>query len=161
MHHDSRSYSQRKRDQMDYRRVYFSRNPGLFGCVWTCAYCHKPLLGRHSVQVDHIMPLNNPLGMNKSFNLVAACAKCNNDKSDKFDQRVAIGYMSKLLEIILFTLQKIAIVVFVAVWYLIAKMCSGVIKLVSALLLDTGIVGKIILVILVICVIYFVTLITH
>ena len=55
---DTRSYSQRKRDEFDYRREYFKHNPGIFGCVWTCAYCHRPIVGKQNVQVDHIMPLN-------------------------------------------------------------------------------------------------------
>ena len=35
---NGKSYSQRKRDKMDYRREYFKHNPGIFGCIWNCAY---------------------------------------------------------------------------------------------------------------------------
>lgn len=90
------TYSQKKRAKLDYRAVYFSHNPGLFGCIWFCAYCKKPIVGKQNVQVDHIMPLNNPLGMNRRFNLVAACPVCNNRKSDRVDYRVAQGYVNKL-----------------------------------------------------------------
>ena len=118
---DGRTYSQRKRDKLDYRAEYFKHNPGLFGCIWTCAYCHRPLVGRKNVQVDHIMPLNNPLGRNARYNLVAACAVCNNRKSDKVDYRVAQGYMSKIFEMIIFTIQKMVIIAVVGVWSLVLK----------------------------------------
>ena len=98
-----KSYSQRKRDKMDYRTEYFKHNPGLFGCIWFCAYCHRVILGERNVEVDHIVPLNNVLGMNKRFNLVAACQKCNRSKSDKLDGRVAVGYISKIFEVIIFS----------------------------------------------------------
>lgn len=120
------TYSQRKRAKMDYRAEYFQHNPGLFGCVWTCAYCHRPLLGRRNVSVDHILPLNSPLGRNTRFNLVAACRDCNLAKSDKIDYRVVKGYTSKLFDSIVFTIQKIFILIFVGIWWLIQRMFSGV-----------------------------------
>ena len=91
------TYSQKKRATLDYRDEYFKHNKGFFGGLYFCAYCKKPLT-RAQVQVDHIIPLNNPLGQNNRFNLVAACAKCNRDKSDKFDGRVIIGYTSKIAD---------------------------------------------------------------
>ena len=118
------SYSQKKRAKFDYRREYFKHNPGLFGCVWSCAYCHKPLLGKSNVDVDHIIPLNSPLGINARFNLVASCHKCNLQKSDNFDYRSTIGYASKLLEVIIFTIQKVLIVLFVGIWWLVSQIIS-------------------------------------
>jgi hypothetical protein len=101
---------------MDYRTEYFKHNPGLFGCVWKCAYCGKLLVGRGNVEVDHVTPLNNPLGQNARYNLVAACQRCNREKSDKFDGRVAVGYASKIFDTIVFSIQKIFVIAFVAIW---------------------------------------------
>lgn len=92
------SYSQKKRKKMNYRYAYLKRNPGLFGCIWSCAYCHRLILGKENLEVDHVMPLNNVLGRNASYNLVAACHRCNRRKSDIVDGRVVIGYASKLNE---------------------------------------------------------------
>lgn len=44
------------RDSNDYREEYFRKNPGLFGVLYFCSQCYKPLVGRHNVQVDHIYP---------------------------------------------------------------------------------------------------------
>ena len=81
------TYSQRKRARFDYNSAYFRRNPGLFGKIYFCAYCKRPLF-RNQVQVDHIIPLASHLGMNKCFNLVAACETCNKRKSSKKDIRI-------------------------------------------------------------------------
>ena len=114
---DQMTYSQKKRAKMsNYREEYFRRNPGLFGCIWFCAYCHGAIIGKQNVQVDHIVPLNNPLGMNKTFNLVAACPKCNRDKSDKFDYRIVQGYSAKIRHSALFAVQKVFIVAFTLVY---------------------------------------------
>lgn len=139
-----RTYSQRKRDKMDYRREYFRKNPGIFGCIWTCAYCHRPLIGKQNVQVDHIIPLNNILGRNAGYNLVAACPKCNNRKSDRVDGRVVQGYISKLFEAVIFTIQKVIIVAVVAVWIVIQKVFSFLGWILSAPFRDTSIVTKLI-----------------
>lgn len=152
---DNRSYSQRKRDKMDYRTEYFKHNPGLFGCIWTCAYCHRPLVGRHNVQVDHIMPLNNPLGQNARYNLVAACWKCNNNKSDKVDYRVVEGYMSKLVETIVFSIQKIFIVAFVGCWYLMQKAGSALKRALLAPFCKTSTKTKLVAACIYIAVIYY------
>lgn len=127
----NRSYSQRKRDKLDYRAEYFKHNPGLFGCIWKCAYCQRLLIGRRNVQVDHIMPLNNVLGRNARYNLVAACGKCNRDKSDKVDGRVALGYLSKVFEVILFSVQKVALIAIVAIWNLLQRIGSFLISLIT------------------------------
>lgn len=141
---DKRTYSQKKRDKMDYRKEYFKHNPGLFGCIWTCAYCHRPLVGKKNVEVDHIMPLNNVLGKNARYNLVAACSRCNKAKSDTVDGRVALGYVSKIFEVIIFTIQKCVIVAFVAIWTVIQKIISLITGLVSKLFFGTSLTVKII-----------------
>lgn len=124
-----KSYSQQKRDKLNYRAEYFKHNPGIMGCIWICAYCKKPLLGKQNVQVDHIMPLNNPLGRNARYNLVAACAKCNHEKSDKVDRRVLTGYTSKGLEVVYYSIQKAVIITLVAIGLAAQKTCSFVLEM--------------------------------
>ena len=126
----NRSYSQRKREKLDYRKEYFKHNPGLFGCIWKCAYCHRLLIGKNNVQVDHIMPLNNVLGRNARYNLVAACGKCNRQKSDKVDGRVAMGYISKMFEVALFSIQNVVLVALVAIWNLILRIGSFILDII-------------------------------
>lgn len=125
------TYAQRKRATFAYRTEYFKHNPGLFGQIWFCAYCHKPIIGKENVQVDHIVPLNCVLGRNARFNLVAACPKCNLAKSDKVDLRILTGYTSKGIEAILFTIQKLFIIVFAAVFWAANSLISGVIHLLT------------------------------
>lgn len=132
MSRSSKSYSQRKREKMDYRREYFKHNPGLFGCIWTCAYCHKAIVGRENVNVDHIIPLNNVLGRNARFNLVAACERCNKKKSDKVDGRIVEGYISKIFEVIVFSIQKVVIVACISVYFCIRKVIEILLKLLVA-----------------------------
>ena len=152
-----KTYSQKKRNKLDYRREYFSKNPGLFGCIWFCAYCHKPILGREGVEVDHIMPLNSVLGQNASYNLVAACSRCNRKKSDTVDGRVIHGYFSKILEVIIFTLQKIIVVGVVGFFWCLQKIVSCFIKLLLVPFNKTSILTKVIytLILIGIC-IYFI-----
>lgn len=153
---DTRSYSQRKRDELDYRREYFKHNPGIFGCVWTCAYCHRPIVGKQNVQVDHIMPLNNILGRNARYNLVAACAKCNRDKSDKVDGRVLEGYVSKLFEVVIFTIQKLIILAFVGIWFVIHKLFEIVKNFVGGLLKSDNLFVRIATIAVLVYVVYFI-----
>lgn len=120
----AKSYSQRKRDKLDYRTEYFKHNPGLFGCIWSCAYCHKPLLGKANVEVDHIIPLNSPLGRNARYNLVAACHDCNRSKSDTLDMRSVQGYFSKLAEVAVFSAQKLIGLGMAVVWWAALNLAS-------------------------------------
>lgn len=83
------------------------------------------------MEVDHIIPLNNVLGRNMRYNLVAACRKCNRSKSDTMDGRVVEGYLSKLLEVILYSIQKLVILVFVGVWSVLV----GTLRCIKGLLL--------------------------
>ncbi len=81
----------------DYRREYFKRNPGIFGCIWFCSQCYRPLFGKKQVYIDHIVPLSKG-GVNRVSNCTAICQRCNRDKSDKVDGRVLKGAAFKFLE---------------------------------------------------------------
>ena len=50
---------------------------------WTCAYCHKPLLGPDAT-VDHLIPISiaPSLRLDPS-NLVAACRRCNGRRANE------------------------------------------------------------------------------
>lgn len=89
--------TQEYRRSYDYRRHYFEKNPGVFGCVWFCSQCYKPLFGKKNVYVDHIVPLNKG-GLNHVSNCTAICFDCNSAKSDIVDGRVIKGKIFKLFE---------------------------------------------------------------
>ena len=93
------TYSQKKRASFNYRNEYFKKNPGIYGNIRFCSQCGKILIGKHNVVIDHIMPLNNVAGVNRTFNTVAICQKCNSSKSDSVDYRVVKGYLAKLFEV--------------------------------------------------------------
>ena len=93
------TYSQKKRASFNYRNEYFKKNPGIYGNIWFCSQCGKIIIGKHNVVIDHIMPLNNVAGVNRTFNTVAICQKCNSSKSDSVDYRVVKGYLAKLFEV--------------------------------------------------------------
>ena len=88
---------QEYRASYNYREEYFKRNPGLFGCIWFCSQCFKPLIGKKNVVVDHIRPLNKG-GLNHVSNCTACCRSCNAKKSDKVDGRVVRGRVFKVFE---------------------------------------------------------------
>lgn len=70
--HASTSYmskSKRKREAFNYRKAYFEKNPGLFGCIWFCSQCGIPMFGKDNVQVDHIIPLAG-LGINRTIKIL-------------------------------------------------------------------------------------------
>ncbi len=112
---------------LNYRSDFLKTNKGLFGCIYLCAYCGRPM-GRKKMQVDHHIAINhvknNPLyklyfglhniatnlvsrvkclmtgakysrqtGVNVSYNLLPACPKCNNKKSDKGGMWIIRGYI--------------------------------------------------------------------
>lgn len=93
------------RESYNYRKEYFKRNPGMFGCVWFCSQCYKPLFGKKNVVIDHIVPLSKG-GRNHVSNCTAICQKCNRDKSDKIDGRIVKGQVFKLFESTLFRGQR-------------------------------------------------------
>lgn len=101
------------------------------------------------------MPLNNVLGQNKRFNLVAACEKCNKAKSDKVDGRVVKGYLSKLFESIIFTIQKIVVVGIVGFCFIIHKLLSGIFMILTIPFRNTSFVVKLVAVGVYAVVIYF------
>lgn len=80
-----------------YRKEYFKRNPGLFGCIWFCSQCYKPLIGKQNVIIDHIIPLSKG-GRNHVSNCTAICKKCNLQKSDTIDARIIKGGIFKFFE---------------------------------------------------------------
>lgn len=114
------------RDATDYREDYFKKNPGLFGCIWFCSQCGRPLFGRKQVQVDHIIPPSKfahkkydrkgnlvrntsyvSERLNTTVNLVACCAKCNSKKSDRIDGIVTTrAVVGKVAETTAMTAQK-------------------------------------------------------
>lgn len=94
------TYAQKKRASFNYRNEYFKKNPGIYGKIWFCSQCGKILIGKNNVVIDHIVPLNNVAGVNRTFNTVATCRKCNSKKSDIVDYRVIKGYLAKIFEVI-------------------------------------------------------------
>ena len=102
------------------------------------------------------MPLNNPLGRNARYNLVAACGKCNRDKSDKFDHRVIVGYLSKCVEVAVFTIQKIAIIVIVALWVGIQKVFSSIKNLLLLPFTKSSMTTKLVAALIYVVVIYYI-----
>lgn len=94
------TYSQKKRASFNYRNEYFKKNPGIYGNIWFCSQCGKILIGKHNVVIDHIVPLNSIAGVNRTFNTVAICQKCNSSRSDCIDYRIAKGYLAKLFEVL-------------------------------------------------------------
>jgi len=89
--------TQEYRRSYNYRDAYFKNNPGIFGCVWFCSQCYRPLFGKKNVYVDHIVPLNKG-GKNHVSNCTAICFSCNQSKSDKVDGRVIKGKIFKVFE---------------------------------------------------------------
>lgn len=89
--------TQEYRASYNYREEYFKRNPGLFGCIWFCSQCFRPLFGKSQVVIDHIVPLNKG-GLNHVSNCTACCRKCNAEKSDIVDGRVVRGKIFKVVE---------------------------------------------------------------
>lgn len=130
----SKSLTQKRREAYDYRSEYLKRNPGLFGCLWFCSQCGKPMIGRGHLQVDHILPLHKG-GINRTFNTVAICPECNKRKSDTVDLRVAKGYTAKIIEVVLFTIQKIVITMIFCIFsllHVVAKMLTGTVTFLLA-----------------------------
>lgn len=130
------SKSQRKREAFNYRAAYFKKNPGLFGFIWFCSQCAIPMFGQHNVQVDHIIPLAG-MGINRTINTVAICPKCNRKKSDNGGKYIAKGLFAKVIEVILFTIQKVCLLTFVYIlrilhWILRSLISLG--KLIISLL---------------------------
>ncbi|WP_394861648.1 HNH endonuclease [Paraclostridium bifermentans] len=93
------SSTQERRNKYDYRTEYFKHNKGLFGCIYFCSQCGRPLL-KKDVEVDHIVPLAK-MGINHKVNCVACCRHCNRSKSDKLDKRAIRGIIFKLIEEVL------------------------------------------------------------
>lgn len=123
------SKSQRKREAYNYRSAYFRKNPGLFGFIWFCSQCGIPMFGKENVQVDHIIPLAG-MGINRTINTVAICPKCNRAKSDKGGKYVIKGMFAKVIETILFTLQKVSLYILILILRVLHYFVFGIIRLI-------------------------------
>lgn len=126
-----------KRESYPYRKEYFRRNQGLFGCIWFCSQCGRPLIGKGNVVVDHIVPLNKH-GINRTFNTVAICGRCNSRKSDLVDGRIVRGYIAKVVEVIVFTTQKLVILPFACMLWAGKKIFSALISTVAGWIVLIG-----------------------
>ena len=146
--HASTSYmskSKRKREAFNYRKAYFEKNPGLFGCIWFCSQCGIPMFGKDNVQVDHIIPLAG-LGINRTINTVAICPRCNREKSDKCGKYAVKGVIAKAA---LFTIQKIVLQVFVFILKILHGIVTGITRAVGTVFSLFSTEAKIIIVIIV------------
>lgn len=117
----------RYRRSYNYRSEYFKRNPGLFGHIWFCSQCGRPLIGKDNVYIDHIIPLSKG-GRNHVSNCTAICFKCNRAKSDKIDGRIVKGEVFKIFESTLFRSQRGVGAVLGLITGLGVSMASGIIR---------------------------------
>lgn len=139
-----KSKTRKKRESYPYRKEYFKRNPGLFGCIWFCSQCGRILFGEKNVVVDHIVPLNKH-GINRTFNTVAICGHCNSKKKDTVDSRVVRGYFAKIIEVIVFTIQKIVLLPIAFVAYCLKRIVNLLLTSLGGRVLMLGIAAIIIL----------------
>lgn len=93
------SNTKERRQSYAYRQEYLKHNKGLFGFLYFCSQCGRPLT-KDTLEVDHIVPLSKK-GVNHIVNCVAICHKCNQEKSNKLDGTVYRGMLWKVLEEIL------------------------------------------------------------
>lgn len=110
----------------DYRTAYFKQNRGIFGYLYICSQCFKPMVNKQSIQVDHIIPPSRfarkrrswtfkdtgerrgtliSSALNNTFNCVTICGPCNASKSNYMDHRILKGVVAKMLELSLRTTQ--------------------------------------------------------
>jgi 5-methylcytosine-specific restriction endonuclease McrA len=143
------------RESANYRYDYFKQNPGLLGILWWCSQCGMPLIGKSSVQVDHIFPPSKvsnkkvkkdwrgnkttvsntsalARAMNTSKQCVAACAKCNLKKSNKVGGVTLKGVIAKIIEVALFSSQKIIVVVLAVVIKALYHLISMLFKIITS-----------------------------
>ena len=99
-----------KRSSYPYRKKYFEKNPGLLGFIWICSQCGKPLFGKSSVAVDHIIPLDKG-GKNHVSNCTSICKHCNSSKGAKVDIRIVKGYFSKWIFSLLMAVQSFIVAI--------------------------------------------------
>lgn len=87
------------------------------------------MFGKENVQVDHIIPLAG-MGINRTINTVAICPKCNREKSDKGGKYVLKGMFAKVIETILFTLQKVTLYLLVLILRVLHCLIFGIVQLI-------------------------------
>ncbi|MBR2189020.1 MAG: HNH endonuclease [Eubacterium sp.] len=88
-----------------YRNIFFRTTRPVLGAFYFCAYCGKPMTRKH-VTVDHLYPVGSAYkdpdmqeflrkkhlsGLNDPKNLVAACRKCNQEKSSRMGEWIRRG----------------------------------------------------------------------
>lgn len=103
----------------DYRKGYFTKYRGIFGYLYICSQCFKPLIDKTSIEVDHIVPPSRFTKkkkkwfkftgeisatfrsriLNNTFNCVTICSTCNKKKGNRIDHRVLKGIAVKLVEV--------------------------------------------------------------
>lgn len=104
------STTKERRNAYAYRQEYLKHNKGLFGFLYFCSQCGRPLT-RKTLEVDHIVPLSKK-GVNHIVNCVAICHKCNQEKSNKINNTIYRGMLWKVLEEILICVSFIVTKVF-------------------------------------------------
>jgi 5-methylcytosine-specific restriction endonuclease McrA len=100
-----RAYDKRYERASNYRKIYFENNKG----PYRCSYCGKHLRA-DKLEVDHLIPVAKAKSesgvrmllqicgvrnVNDAKNLVSACHKCNNKKSDKMGLWVVRGVIGR------------------------------------------------------------------
>ncbi len=93
----------------DYRKTFFRNNRPAFAGFYFCAYCGKPLTYR-TLTVDHLYPVGcakdsvalqkklSRMGIksiNDPKNLVAACFRCNREKSKRMGRWITRGKIGR------------------------------------------------------------------
>lgn len=130
------STTKERRNAYPYRQEYLRHNKGLFGFLYFCSQCGRPLT-RNSLEVDHIVPISKK-GINHIVNCVAICHKCNQEKSNKIDNTIYRGMLWKVLEEILicisFIINKILSLIYFIIFFPIKKAPSTPIKYLVLLL---------------------------
>lgn len=120
------------RDSNDYRGKYFKRNPGLFGFLYFCSQCGRPLFGKDEVEVDHVYAPSRQAtkvydkddnlvsntgffaeALNTTSNCVAICRSCNAKKKDKAGIYLVKGLIAKGVEVTVFTAQKVMLMLLI------------------------------------------------
>lgn len=97
-----------ERKKFNYRKFYLKYSPSICD-LYICSICGK-IINEKRMQVDHIIPLAVG-GPNRWLNTVAACATCNNMKSDILSlQYVVKGIICKGLEILILGLKFIFLI---------------------------------------------------
>lgn len=131
-----------KRKSFDYRRHYLKHNRGIFGSLYFCSQCLKPLK-EDEMEVDHIFPNSKWFSPNRTFNCVAICPACNKRKTDKIGWCTVKGLIAKAIEELFIYTQRLVIAVLrmaiMIIFYLIRLLWSGLMSGSPTRVLTSGI----------------------